>query len=226
MLDMTPTIKAKSDQLNADDLIGGPITIKITKVSKGAADQPININYEGDSGKPFKPCKTVRRILVAAWGKDGTLYVGKSMTIYNDQSVLWGGKPVGGIRISHLSDIDGTSLDVSLAVTRGVKRTITVEKLQVATQTPPPAQETPPAASNIKLIKSDGSEKGFESFEVWYEFIKTNLPKITAIENLDTFEKSHQTLFAEYRETGFAEWVDKALAVIDENRTRLTKGEL
>jgi len=220
MLDMTPTIKAKSDQLNADDLIGGPITIKITNVSKGAADQPININYDGDGGKPFKPCKTVRRILVAAWGKDGTLYVGKSMTIYNDQSVMWGGKPVGGIRISHLSDIDGESLDVSLAVTRGVKRTLTVKKLHMAAQT------QPAAASNIKLIKSDGSEKGFESFELWYGFIKENLPKITAIENLNTFEKSHQTLFAEYRETGFSEWVDKALKVIDENRTRLTKGEL
>ena len=56
MIDMRPTVIPKSDQLNADSLIGGPITIKVTKVSLLAeADQPIAISYEGDGGKPYKP---------------------------------------------------------------------------------------------------------------------------------------------------------------------------
>ena len=60
MLDMTTTIEAKSDQLNADDLIGSPKTIKITTVKACAGDQPIAVNYEGDNGKPYKPNKAMR----------------------------------------------------------------------------------------------------------------------------------------------------------------------
>ena len=80
MVDMKPTIVAKSDQLNSDDLVSGPITVTITEVSKGSADQPINIRYQGDNGKPWRPCKTMRRLLVAVWGDDGQKYVGQSMT--------------------------------------------------------------------------------------------------------------------------------------------------
>ena len=53
MGDMAPTIIPKSDQTNADDLISGPITIKITGVDiRGGQEQPISIHYEGDNGKP------------------------------------------------------------------------------------------------------------------------------------------------------------------------------
>ena len=34
MIDMSETIKPKSNQLNADDLMAGPMTIKITDVQK------------------------------------------------------------------------------------------------------------------------------------------------------------------------------------------------
>ena len=57
-MDITDTIKPKSDQLNADDLISGPITVKIVKVSKVSGDQPIVIEIEGDY-QPFKPCKSM-----------------------------------------------------------------------------------------------------------------------------------------------------------------------
>ena len=59
-IDMKPTIVAKSDQLNADDLIGGPKTIKITRVTvTERAEQPCVINFEGDDGKPWKPSKSM-----------------------------------------------------------------------------------------------------------------------------------------------------------------------
>lgn len=64
MMDISDTIIARSDQLNAADLIGGPVTVTITKVSKGDGEQPVSISYDGDKGKPFKPCKSVRRLLV------------------------------------------------------------------------------------------------------------------------------------------------------------------
>jgi len=105
-IDMSRFIEAKSDQLNADDLIGAPRTITITRVAGCEGDQPIAIYYEGDGGKPFKPCKTIRRVLMDIWGRYANEYVGKSMTLYRDNSVTFGGLQVGGIRISHMSGID------------------------------------------------------------------------------------------------------------------------
>lgn len=65
MTDLSQTIAPKSDQLNADDLIGGPRTIKVTRVSAmKEPDQPIAIYFEGDNGKPYKPGKSMRRVLV------------------------------------------------------------------------------------------------------------------------------------------------------------------
>ena len=131
-MDLTPTITAKSDQLNADDLISGAITIKVTGI-KGTSEptQPIAIGYEGDNGKPYKPCKSMRRVLVAAWGANGAEYVGRSMTLYRDNDVSFGGIKVGGIRISHMSHIDAP-LTMALTVTRASRKPYTVGKLEVA----------------------------------------------------------------------------------------------
>jgi hypothetical protein len=90
-LDMSRFIEAKSDQLNADDLIGTSKTITITRVTGNDGDQPVSIFYEGDNGKPFKPCKTIRRVLMGVWGKYANEYVGKSMTLYRDDKVTFGG---------------------------------------------------------------------------------------------------------------------------------------
>lgn len=131
-IDMSAFIAAKSDQLNADDLMDSPRTITITKVtaSPDAAEQPVSIHYEGDNGKPFKPCKTMRRILVGVWGKDASRYVGRSMTLYRDPNVAFGGLQVGGIRISHMSDISEDKT-VALLVTRGRKAPFKIKPLKV-----------------------------------------------------------------------------------------------
>jgi hypothetical protein len=127
--DITKTCEPKSDQLNADDLIGGrTITIKITAVSLLAGDQPVSLNYEGDQGKPYKPCKSMRRVLVNAWGSDGNKYVGRSLTLYRDDKVTFGGVAVGGIRISHMSDIPET-MTVALTATRAIRKPFTVKPL-------------------------------------------------------------------------------------------------
>jgi len=131
MLDMTQTIQPRSDQYNADDLISGPTTIKVTNVTQTSSDQqPINIDYEGGEGRPFKPCLSMRRILVLAWGADGHEYIGRSMTLYRDPSVKYGGLEQGGIRISHLSNIE-KPIRTMLTVTRGKRAPYTVEPLQL-----------------------------------------------------------------------------------------------
>lgn len=133
-VDLSQTIAAKSDQLNGDDLIGGPRTITITQVSKGSAEQPVNIFFEGCANKPFRPCKTMRRALVSLWGKDGATYIGKSMTIFRDPNVTFGGMNVGGIRISHVSHID-TPMRMSLTATKGKKAQLTIQPLKIPVQT-------------------------------------------------------------------------------------------
>jgi len=154
MTDLSHTITPKSDQLNADDMIAGPKTIKITAVSAvpSSSEQPVAISFSGDDGKPYKPCKSMRRVMVALWGADGSKYVGRSMTLFRDPSVKWGGIEVGGIRISHMSDIDA---DVSMALTetRAKRSKYTVRKLTTAQapKTELPKLDLAKATSSIEL---------------------------------------------------------------------------
>lgn len=105
-MDLSKTIIPKSDQLNADDLISGAKTIKIRDIKGGADEaQPVSIYFYGDNNKPFKPCKSMRRVLVQLWGPDGLQYIGRRIKIFRDDSVKWAGVEIGGIRISHASHI-------------------------------------------------------------------------------------------------------------------------
>ena len=130
MIDLRGTIKPKSDQLNADDLIGGPVTIRITGVSVSEGDQPVSISFEGDGGKPFKPGKSMRRVLVNLWGPDGAVYVGRSLTLYRDEQVVFGGVEVGGIRISHMSHLQRETT-MALTATKAKRKPFTVRPLVV-----------------------------------------------------------------------------------------------
>jgi hypothetical protein len=128
-IDVSDTCKARSDQLNADDLVGGPITVIITNVSKAESnEQPVHIAISGGY-QPFKPCKTMRRALVAAWGKNAAEWIGRSMTLFRDPNVKWAGDAIGGIRISHLSHIQ-KSLDLSLSESKGKKKKIVIQPLR------------------------------------------------------------------------------------------------
>lgn len=131
MVDMSQFIAARSDQLNADDLMDSPRTITITKVTAqpDTAEQPVSIHYENGEGRVFKPCKTVRRIMVGVWGKNAADYAGRSMTLYRDPTVAFGGMQVGGIRVSHMSHIDAKKT-VALQVTRGRKAPFTILPLE------------------------------------------------------------------------------------------------
>lgn len=130
VVNMLPTIAPKSDQLNADDLIGRTMTILVTKVSLcGEPDQPIAVHFEGDNGKPYKPGKSMRRVMVHVWGSDGTKFVGQRMTLYRDDKVQFGGEAVGGIRISHMTGID-RDVVLALTATRAKRKPFIVKPLR------------------------------------------------------------------------------------------------
>jgi hypothetical protein len=130
-MDIRATIQPKSDQLNADDLIGGAKTIQIRDV-KGAQDeaQPLSIYFDGDDNKPYKPCKSMRRVLVQLWGYESDDYKGRYLTLYRDDSVKFAGVEVGGIRISHASHIENDTR-VLLTVSKSKRTPVTIQKLEI-----------------------------------------------------------------------------------------------
>lgn len=150
--DLRPTIVPKSDQLNSEQLLTGPLTIRVTGVTVTSnAEQPVTISYEGDDGRPYKPCKTMRKVLILAWGHDGSEWAGKSMTLFHDPAVKFGGQSVGGIRISHVSHID-RDIAVALTATKGKKTLHTIKALKAAPAARPPKQgDTSPAARSKRI---------------------------------------------------------------------------
>src|SRR5450631_2396471 len=102
-MDISGTVQPDSDQLDAIDLqMSGPRTFTITKVSKGKADQPVEISL-AEFPRVWRPGKSMRRVLVACWGPDASVYVGRRVTLFCDANVMFGKDRVGGSRISHLS---------------------------------------------------------------------------------------------------------------------------
>lgn len=148
-LDMTDTIEPRSDQMNADDLMTGPRTFTITRVRKtGSTDQPVAVHLaEFPDDRPFLPSKSMRRVMVAAWGAEAGEYTDRRFTLFRDPDIKFGGVKVGGIRISHMSDLPGGKrLEIALTETRGSRKPYKVEPLAAA---PPPV----PAVSEATLAK-------------------------------------------------------------------------
>lgn len=126
-MDISETLAPSSDQLDAVDLLGGPRTFTITDVSKGSAEQPVNISL-AEFPRVWRPGKSMRRVLAACWGTDGKAYIGRRVTLYCDPEVMFGKDKVGGTRISHLSDISATKR-IPLLISRGKSATYVVEPL-------------------------------------------------------------------------------------------------
>lgn len=133
--DISATLVAKSDQLNADDLVTGPITVTITGVSVNPnpnAEQPVAVSISGGH-KPWKPSKTMRRVLAHAWGSEGSNYIGRSITLFRNPDVKWSGKAVGGIEIAAMSHIT-QRIKLTLAESKGKKTDHLIEILKVMSE--------------------------------------------------------------------------------------------
>lgn len=141
-MNMREAIAPKSNQLNADDLIGRSLTIRITGVTITPGDQPVAVSFEGDNGKPYRPCKSMTRAMVIMWGDNANLYRGRILILYRDESVKWGGMAVGGIRISHASHIDNP-ITMALTATRGSKKPFTVRPMPAAPSAAPASDHDP-----------------------------------------------------------------------------------
>lgn len=190
MTDLGTTIAPKSDQLNADDLLVDPLTVRITKVSAnpGSAEQPISIYFENDNGKPYKPCKSMRRVLIQVWGRDGAAYVGRRMTLFRDPSVMFGGVAVGGIRISHMSEIDAP-VSMALTANRASRKQYTVQPL---------GDESKPTKQREAKTLDERTDLLIEAFG-----------KATTVDALNRLKEKGGNLIAELETAGRGILIDK-----------------
>lgn len=154
--DFLQTTQAKSDQVNASDLIGGPLVCQITDIQMtGSADQPISIFVDAHP-QPWKPSKTSRRVLAACWADaEPSDWVGRYVVLCNDPSVKWAGEAVGGIRTSHLSHINERKT-IMVNATRGKKAAQVVE---------PYYSEAASAPAQPVFWPEDAFEKQFKNAE-------------------------------------------------------------
>lgn len=155
-MDMTQSIEPRSDQWNADDLIAGPVTVTISEVVEGKAEHPFDFKLVETPNRAYRPSKTCRRIIVAAWGADTKSYVGRRMTLYREPSIMFGGQRVGGIRVSAMSDIGGP-VTVQAQTTRGKRETFTVQPL-AASPTRESSQPVPVQAASEAATSDAGDE--------------------------------------------------------------------
>jgi hypothetical protein len=128
----------------------------------------------------------MRRVLIFAWGSDGSQYAGRSMTLYREPTVKFGGIEVGGIRISHLSHIDAP-LTIALTTTRASRKPYTVQPLKVATS---------PAPINWAARLDESSKRGLEGLQsVWKEMpndVRANLkPRLDKLKSEIAAASSH-----------------------------------
>ncbi|MDA5482851.1 hypothetical protein PGS49_19695 [Yersinia intermedia] len=129
-MDLSRTIIPKSDQLNFEDVQSSSITAVIKSVRAGNSEQPVFIDLDGYDGRPYKPSKSMRRILIGGWGNDGHSWVGKALTLIGDSTVKFGGVAVGGIKVSAMSDIN-SDFSLMLTTSRGKRSEHRVKKLEV-----------------------------------------------------------------------------------------------
>lgn len=175
MNDMSSVIVPKSDQVNAEDYISGPRTYVIEGVSiSPGSEQPVSIRLAGEK-RVWRPCKSMSRCMVAAWGPDANKYAGKSVTLYCDPKVKWGGMEVGGIRISHMSHIE-RDMSMALTATRGKRAMHIIKVLQAVEQ----QQEDRAAA--------------------WVANTLRHLPKIDSLDAITAFQDERQTRIDELAE--------------------------
>lgn len=138
-MDMSESIAPKSDQMDAIELVAGPRTFTIEKVTKNNPEQPWNFHL-AEFPRPWRPGKSMLRVMAAAWGLDGSKYAGHRVTLYCDPTVQFGNELVGGLRISHMTGVD-KPLKVPLLIKKGRSAIFTVQPLKEAA----PAAPTPPA---------------------------------------------------------------------------------
>ena len=173
----------------------GTITATIAKAFlTGKKDQPLRIDFEPNplcvdqDNKPLHwfPCKGMRIVMAEAWGTELAAFAGKSVELFGNPDVMYGGEKVGGIQISRLSHI-AKPLDVMLTVARGRKKAFHVGVL--------------PSQSESKVAESEPKKHDpIPPFRQWLE--KSGLTEADAVARIEgrTLEQATEADWVSLRE--------------------------
>jgi hypothetical protein len=156
-VDISETLAPNSDQLDAIELLGSPRTFTIAEVSKGNAEQPVNVHL-AEFPRPWRPGKSMRRVLAACWGTDASVWVGRRVRLYCDESIRFGSETVGGTRIEALSHIDKPR-KIPLLITRGKSATFVVQPLAEPIDNGPSPQQITDAVAHFRETWSVSAEQ-------------------------------------------------------------------
>ena len=156
-MDITDALAPTSDQLDAVELVN-PRTFTIddgsrlgTRDGKTVAEIRL-VNFP----RVWRPSKGMLDVLARCWGTDAKAWVGRSVTLYNDPEVTFGRDKVGGIRISHLSHIDGPQTVQIRGRGQGARKIPwKVEPLDVAPAKPAAPSESDVNASTDRALLRD-----------------------------------------------------------------------
>jgi len=168
-MDISASTAPRSDQQNFDDYVAGPKTVTVAEVRQGSAEQPVEVHLVEFPGRPYKPSKSMRRVLVAAWGSEASTYAGRRIKLYGDPEVTFGRDKVGGIKIAALSHID-KPLSIALTVTRGKRAPFVIQPLGDAPAPVAAGDDVPRALTAIHaavdVTKLDAIEKHAQSLGI------------------------------------------------------------
>lgn len=122
---------AKSDQIDADNLIGGIVMdVTIKAVQRGPSqEQPLQLALE-ETEKFYRPSKTYRRALIGCFGDDPANWIGKRLRIVRNPETMFGGVKVGGLEVSHASIKE--PMVFMLAAKRGKKTAVKIDVIPAA----------------------------------------------------------------------------------------------
>ncbi|QDP43678.1 hypothetical protein SEA_PHORBESPHLOWER_50 [Gordonia phage PhorbesPhlower] len=148
---MKITAEPRSDQWNSDDFVGGKAKVfTIADAKPGSAEQKYDIELAEGDGRVWRPPVTVLRILIDAWGDESDDWIGRRVALYREKSVRFGKEEVGGIRISHMSDLPTGDKPFThrSSVSRGRKQDVIIKPL-------PPSYKPIPE-SFVAKVKAGG----------------------------------------------------------------------
>lgn len=127
----------------------------------------------------------MRRIIYSVWGGESSDYVGRSMTLYVDPTVAYKGQIVGGVRISHMSNITERK-SIMLTIRQGQKAPWTIEPLVIDepkdSDTEPPPDALSDEDLNVLFLRAKSTAAGgMDEYKSW--FMALNAIQKAALQN-------------------------------------------
>lgn len=162
MNEFAQSLQSKSDQINNTDLTGSEMTITITNVRVSLSEEQKVSIHIAESDRVYRPCLGMRRLIAAIWGIDHETFKGRRMTLYRDPDVKFGKDTTGGIRISHMSNLDQPR-QIPIPISQKRFKVYTVKPLIDA---PKPKEHAPdPEAQKDALA---AAAMGTDTFRAWW----------------------------------------------------------